>query len=472
MRIHSRVALLPLMGLALTSFSACVDEKVVYRDRDLFEEVPSAAANFIGYTDHDSKLTACGNCHIEKQSEWQGTAHAGAWAGLQSSDHASTACEGCHTVNELGNTTVGLSGYMATQNERYEDVQCEACHGPGMNHVTNPTGANVPLAPIAVGADMTTGCGECHQGAHHPFVEEWAQSAHAVLDDHMSTNPGCNYCHSGDGALKAWGINNEFLEKSSSAGQVPVTCAVCHDPHGSEHEASLRFPIDAESVEENLCMKCHHKRGVPDPTSSRGPHSPEGPVLLGEGGWWPPSLSWEGKLVGTHGTPEANPRLCAGCHVVPFSSTDANGATFNATGHIFSAIPCMVDGKPVPGGDCQDTQRNYTSCTGAGCHGSESVARSARFTAEQRAASLSQELSALIALIPSTEFSTVDNRFTVGEGAKFNAELGVTPGSAVHNPFLIEALLIASINEVKKTYGLSAQSTIDLTPAFEIGATN
>ena len=88
MRIHHRVALLPLLVLALSSLSACVDEKIVYRDRSLFEEVPSAAADFIGYTDHDSKLTVCGNCHIDKQTDWQTTAHASAWADLQASGHA------------------------------------------------------------------------------------------------------------------------------------------------------------------------------------------------------------------------------------------------------------------------------------------------------------------------------------------------------------------------------------------------
>jgi predicted CXXCH cytochrome family protein len=469
MRIQSnRVALLPLLALALTSLSACVDEKIVYRDRELFEEVPSAAADFVGYTDHDAKLTVCGNCHVEKQTAWEGTVHATAWDGLQSSDHASAACEGCHTVNELGNVSTGASGYMATQDARYEDVQCEACHGPGLSHVSSPTGGNVPLAPLAVGTDLTAGCGECHQDTHHPFVEEWAQSRHAVLDDHTSTNASCNPCHTGEGALKAWGITNEYLEKSETLDQVAITCAVCHDPHGSENTAQLRFPISTANVEDNLCMKCHHKRGVPDPTSTRGPHSPEGPVLIGEGGWWPPSMEWEGTLVGTHGTPEANPRLCAGCHVVPFQTTDADGVAFSATGHVFAAIPCMVGGLPTPGVDCANAERNYQACTGSGCHGSEAVARSAQATTEARSELLAEELNALIAQVPATEFNSSDSRYTVGEGAKFNAELALVPGSAVHNPFLIESLLIASIKEVRRTYGLAAQSPVDLTPMFKL----
>src|SRR5687768_18052648 len=51
--------------------------------------------------------------------------------------------------------------------------------GPGQTHVLNPdVAANKPLAPINVGVDMTQGCGECHSGAHQPFVEQWRSEEH------------------------------------------------------------------------------------------------------------------------------------------------------------------------------------------------------------------------------------------------------------------------------------------------------
>ena len=464
----NRVALLPLLALALSSLSACVDEKIVYQDRTLFEEVPSAAADFVGYTDHDTKLTVCGNCHVEKQNAWKETVHATAWEDLQASGHATAACEGCHTVNELGNASTGAAGYTATQDVRYEDVQCEACHGPGLNHVSSPTQGNIPLASLAVGTDLTSGCGECHQGAHHPFVEEWSQSAHAKLEDHMATNSSCQPCHTGDGALRAWGIDNDFVEKQDSAGQIPITCGVCHDPHGSPNTAQLRFPITATTVDENLCMKCHQRNSVPNPANtSRGPHSAQGPTLLGEAGWFPPGME-AGKLVGTHGTPEANPRLCAGCHVFSFATTDeATGEAFTATGHVFSAIPCLVNGLPTPGVDCDDSQRTFKACTGSGCHANEDVARSARSTVNSRRDLLVGELNALLAQVPAAEFAATDGILTVAEGAKF--DVGIAEGGApVHNPFLVESLLIGSINEVRRTYGLSAQTKVDLTPMFTL----
>ena len=160
--------LFPAMVLGLSALSGCVDEKIIFKDRELFDDPLTVAGSFLGYTDHASKLTVCGNCHVEKQSDWEATAHADAWAGLQASPGAQTSCEGCHTVGQLGNAVDVLAGYEATGEERYEDVQCEACHGPGLDHVINPKDETVPLAPLNVGVDATLGCGQCHSDATIP----------------------------------------------------------------------------------------------------------------------------------------------------------------------------------------------------------------------------------------------------------------------------------------------------------------
>lgn len=471
MRIESsKVALLSLLALSITS-SACVDEKIVFQDRELFEEVPTAAANYVGYTNHATKLTVCGNCHIEKQGEWEAHGHAEAWAGLQKSSSAQTFCEGCHTVSDLGNTSADTGGgYPGTQDQRYEDVQCESCHGPGLTHVTNPTDATIPLAPISVGTDLTTGCGECHSDTHHPFVEEWAASRHGdgANAPQYRSRAGCDGCHSGQGALAAWGVNTEYLEKGGDA--LGITCAVCHDPHGSENDAELRFPIGVQNIEQNLCMQCHKKRAIPDETSRRGPHSPQGPLLLGEigeVGWTPPNMVYDiERIRGTHGTTR-NERLCAGCHVAKATITDPSSGDFlfSATGHNFKAIPC-VDGQGIPTGDdsCAMTAeaRRFDGCTASGCHGDEDAALAAMIAAQGRIASLVTELNGLIAQIPADQFSTSDNVYTTGEGAKFNAGLGAIESSAIHNPFMTEALLTASIAQVKADYGLAALSSISL----------
>jgi predicted CXXCH cytochrome family protein len=461
-----------LLGFTLVAASACVDETVVVRDPELYGALPSAAAGVIGYTDAGAQLTVCGNCHVEKQGDWLATKHSMAWKGLQDSGHATEACEACHATDELGNAATGPVGYTATLDPRYQDVQCEACHGAGLTHVSDPKSTNHPLAPMQVAVGLTTGCGECHQGTHTPFVEEWSASRHGygARAPQYRTLAGCKQCHGGEAALEAWGIRTEYVEQGTNS--LGITCAVCHDPHGGPNEGQLRFPVGVPDVDQNLCMKCHQNRSVPDlALPNREPHSPEGPLLLGENvGWLPPGFAFErGTVVGTHGS-KANPRLCAGCHVNAFEVTDPTaGHVFTSTGHSFRAIPC-VDGEGIPTGadDCARTAaaRSFQSCASGGCHGSPEAAATSLGLAQARVAGLVSELNAVLAKVPAAEFDPLDNRFTSAEGAKFNAALGAEPSSAVHNPLLMEALLIASINEVTNRYGISAVGAVDLMPIF------
>ncbi len=461
-----------LSAVCLAVIAGCVDEKIVYRDRELFEEPLAAAGSFLGYTDHATKLTVCGNCHVEKQGKWEATAHAGAWDGLQDSGAAQALCEGCHTVGQLGNTVAEVAGYEVTGEQRYEDVQCESCHGPGLTHVTNPMDENVPLAPLGVGVDTTFGCGECHSDTHHPFVEEWAQSRHGDASTHKSyrVREGCDGCHGGEGALRAWGVNTDYVEKGQGL-EIGITCAVCHDPHDATNDHQLRWPVDSRDVNVNLCMKCHQRRAVPDASSSRGPHSPQGPLLLGENvGWIPPNFAYNDQLIrSTHGS-EANERLCATCHVNSFTVTDptSGDVVFSATGHLFKPIPC-IDAQGIPTGDdscgMNTTERTFASCTTSGCHGSADAALSAMLISQARIAALVTVLDGLLDLVKQvspTAFDTSDGVLSVAEGANFNAGLGDIKSSAIHNPFLTEALLTASIDAVQNEYGVPLLSDINL----------
>lgn len=468
-RSFKGLVLLPLTALGVAVLNGCVDEKIVFQDRELFEEPLTAAGSFLGYTDSATKLTVCGNCHVSTQADWEETAHADAWEGLQSSSSAQAFCEGCHTVGELGNTVTDVAGYNATGEARYHDVQCESCHGPGLTHVSDPMDSNIPLAPLNVGVDLTQGCGECHAGSHHPFAEEWNLSRHGegANRPQYRTREGCDACHGGEGALRAWGVNTEYLEQGQGE-EIGITCAVCHDPHDPQNPGQLRWAVESRNVDTNLCMKCHQRRAVPDPTSSRGPHSPQGPLLLGENvGWQPPNFAYDDLLIrGTHGS-DANERLCATCHVNSYEITDADSGdhVFSATGHLFKPIPC-VDAQGIPTADdsCPKTttDRTFASCTTSGCHGSEDAALSALLVAQARIAALVTELDDLLALVPATEFDSDDPVLTVAEGANFNAGLGDIESSAVHNPFLTEALLTASIDAVMSEYGLPAQSSVNL----------
>lgn len=459
---------LALLGAAMLLSASCVKDNIVYRDASSFTQPPAGAANFVGYSNEDTKQTVCGNCHVDQQTRWSQTAHSGAWKTLQESGSAQAFCEACHTVNPLGNaSTDAAGGWTATKDPRYQDVQCESCHGPGLNHISKPTLANRPLASIAVdtGKAIANGCGECHNGTHHPFVEEWKASAHSTIQAPTKGNASCAPCHNAQGALAAWGVNTNYVEKGGA--ELPITCAVCHDPHTKGDDKQLRFSITDPSEEGNLCMRCHHRRAVPDLTKvSSGAHSPEGPTLLGYAGWFPPSMVLD-TVVATHGS-DKNPRLCAGCHVVRQSVNDktTGNLVFQVTGHKFGAIPCVDPNTGITTtGDCDISQRTFVACASSGCHGSPDAAKSAMTTAEGRIDLLVSQLNAMIATVKSTrpaEFSDTDGKLTTAEGAKFNVSVATKTGAVVHNPFLIESLLTASINQMKIDYGLTTPPSLNL----------
>lgn len=479
-----RSLILAFFLVAFATYMGCTDEKVIFGERPFFEDPPAGAAGFLGYDEADAKLTVCGNCHIGQQSEWEFTAHVDAWEGLQASGHAQAFCEGCHTVGQLGNATSSEGGWETTGDPRYHDVQCESCHGPGQTHVSNPD-ASQPQASLAVGPDLANGCAECHTGTHHPFAEEWSQSRHSQVIGFAATRPECASCHRGQGTLKAWGVNDNYIEKES-ADHLPVACGVCHDPHDATNEGQLRFPVVTTSVEEHLCARCHDRRTAPDPNSSHGlaPHAPESALLVGDAGWFPPNAEIDqGEIRGSHGS-EANEELCATCHVNSFTVTDQETGQFlfNATGHLFTAIPCVdAQGIPTPGDcDLSTAARSFDGCTGGGCHGDAQAAFSALSTASTRIRDRANTLLELLEQVDANlegaggEIDATNPTFTVAEGAFFNLNMAnfggeegeeatqkSVVGSSTHNPFLVEALLVASIAEVEDVYGVSAGASID-----------
>ncbi|HET9438853.1 MAG TPA: multiheme c-type cytochrome [Longimicrobiales bacterium] len=466
---------------ATLALSACVDEQIVYRDKPLFEDPPQNAVGFLGYSNVETKQTTCGNCHAGQQVAWKESAHADAWASLQASDHAADYCNDCHTISALGNVASGgtLVAYAATKDGRYEDVQCESCHGAGLPHVQDPSNFQ-PKASILAAEDATDGCGECHTDVHHPFVGEWEQSRHAQIDAHVaerieanwaaeSATTGCGSCHEGKIALKnKFGVTSEYAEQGSDGHTlVGITCVVCHDPHGNGNAAQLRKLANASDPMDNLCFQCHNRGARPSGGTSRNyPHAAQGPTIFGEIGWLPPGFTTD-RIYGTHSS-EANEGLCATCHLANFTVNDkATGAfTMSTTGHLFKALPCLDPVTGVPSGDesCTMTQRSFKGCVDSGCHGSEASARSATIAVESRLTNLSVELKRLVGLARAKVPADWNNDavVTVVEGADFNANIFGLEGSGlhgdysrgVHNPFLIEALLNSSITYIKQYYAI------------------
>lgn len=467
MPIAIRLLRMAVAPLAVAAFVAgCTDTETVYVEvpAPSYNPPPDAVAGFLGYFDAATKQVTCGNCHVSRLGQWKSHKHSDAWLTLEGSGHAQDFCRACHAVTEFGNTATGPAGWNAVDTLVYYDVQCESCHGPGVTHVETPDGGTGPLASIRGDTLGQTSCGKCHSGTHHGFFDDWSKSRHSQMDPYPQGREDCISCHSAQGALTAFGVNDDYIEKNAPIGQhEDITCAVCHDPHGSGVGASLRFPITVPVAEQNLCIKCHHKRAEPEveAASFRGPHSPEGPLLLGEGaGWFPPNFSpMLDTIRGTHGS-TANPELCATCHLNRYDVTDQETGAFlvNVTGHRFLAIPCVdANGAPTDAQNCayNPAERNWSGCTNGGCHGDATAAATALSTAELRLGNLETQLDAQLndPLVPPADLDPNSGVFTSAKGCQFNLELSQHTGSSVHNPFLMEQLLIACIQEMDATYG-------------------
>jgi hypothetical protein len=484
-QLDSRYALLALVA---TLFACTNDNTAVV--------APALDATFVGYSNPDTRQTTCGNCHIDRQRTWQTTLHAQAWADLQATGQASSACYKCHTTNgatNLAPDTAGYFGVSASAQKFYTDVQCESCHGPGGGHITSPD-ASQPLSTVHADTAQAWGCGTCHTGTHNPFVDQWKASLHSNVEPAAatSTNVTCRGCHSAQGALARFDPKANYIEKTATTWE-PIACAVCHDPHGGTgNPHQLRFPVNTPDLSTNLCMQCHYRNSVPDPTSSRGAHSPQGPMLLGEAGWVPPNFQYDAtQQASTHGT-SANPNLCATCHMEAYDVTDnvTGKFVFHSAGHLFRAIPCVdANGQPIDSlRACPDAQRRFNACAAGGCHatGSQALADrqvlTGRLMADVRtiwidangngAVDAYPTDSGLVALVKKNspcDFSTSATPptsgpclgqpagasiTTVGEGAWFNADMiQRADGSyGVHNPIYAEALLLGSISALHAQY--------------------
>ena len=465
---RSLVHRLALLSLASAVFSlGCTNEDIVYRGGVNYAAPPAKAAGFIGYADSLSQRPVCGSCHAEMLARWASTKHAAAWSDLQASGHASSSCEGCHSVGANGNaSTDTLGGFASVKNYRYKDVQCESCHGPGLDHAALPGPTNRQLASIQADTGRKDGCGECHTGTHDPFVDEWRRSGHAVTNAtaHECTDPSCPACHTAQGALLAMGSSTNYKEKAAVQPDMQsITGAVCHDSHGSPNPKQLRMPISSNSVDNNLCMKCHQRRGtVVEITTRNSTHSPEGPTLLGTAGWYPPGVSTE-PVVRPHGNPDINSKLCAGCPGPRYTVTDATTGlfAFQSTGHRFLATPCVdANGQPTDDQSCATTAKTYRSCVASSCHSSEANALDRFVNGTARILVLTNEVTRLTNLIKAgprkaeCTFPYVGG-YTSCLGANFNLSLATKTGAAAHNEFLLEKLLNTSINQMKADYGLT-----------------
>jgi hypothetical protein len=454
-------------------------------------------ASFLGYSNPDTKQTTCGNCHVDYQNMWKQTKHSNAWADLQASGHASDACNKCHTTNGLTNGTGDSTGFFtvsADAKKFYQDVQCEACHGPGAGHVSAPSESQ-PIPIIAIDTLHGNGCAACHYDTHNPFTEQLAASKHGAAPDWEGSAGSCQVnCHTNWGAMPLFASRAVYVEKGAAPLTTTLkpgfTCALCHDPHDATNTAQLRFSLNTTDSAQHACGKCHSRAPLGPTstwTSSRGGHGVQFMVLQGNIGYMDPAL---GNIKGParHGSQDGS---CATCHMNAGPVNTAGGAfAVQNTGHTFMVAPCLDPTRLTTGGvdtaeACAESARDFSACATSNCHGSQTSAQ----TAMDR---LQTEIHGYINVLwvdkngnnavdafptdsgwlpkilqhdatraaGTKRFGTTgaDAGFTVAKGARYNVLTLGSPnrhgdGSfGVHNPAFIRAVLAGAVASVRSTY--------------------
>jgi predicted CXXCH cytochrome family protein len=184
--------------------------------------------------------------------QWRAYAVTGATSGL---------CDGCHSVNyDIDRKTV-----------TEWNVGCERCHGPGSDHVARPSATNIVNPARLQTVAAVDVCVQCHSEGH-PHQPIGGREFHWPvgfrvglrladfwkLDEH--TLGMQDTLHFPDGSARENRMQgNDFVQ--SLMYTRGVTCASCHDPHGTPNNADLIKPARL------LCLTCH------GPKSPSGPHT-------------------------------------------------------------------------------------------------------------------------------------------------------------------------------------------------------
>ena len=243
------------------------------------------------------------------------------WAAYYPSDNmqrpTGPTCDGCHSVNYD----------IHTKQVTEWNVGCERCHGPGSEHIAHPTRTNIlnPAEMDDVASDDT--CIQCHSqgrpraGLIEGKAYDWPVGYRVGLRlaDYWGlediTLGQANFFYYPDGtAHKNRMQGNDFVQ--SVMYRHGVTCASCHDVHGTDNYAQLRKPAD------KLCLDCH------------GPGSPNGPH--------------EATLeVHTHHKTGSAGSQCIACHMPKIESEGVPGSFVRS--HTFRFIsPAMTDKYKMP----------------------------------------------------------------------------------------------------------------------------
>ena len=115
--------------------------------------------------------STCQLCHQDEHEMWDGGAHATAFGDLLADEKEDSECFKCH-VTGYGEET-GYTSQSETPN--LTGVSCEACHGPGSEHVSiaGRNGGQPGDWPLKIKSMPRGECAKCHN--EHKNFEKQAE---------------------------------------------------------------------------------------------------------------------------------------------------------------------------------------------------------------------------------------------------------------------------------------------------------
>lgn len=331
-------------------------------------------------------IDTCFLCHsggsiAPDKSSWQNTAHAQIFStGIDGGPGtAGPGCFACHTVGYNLNTnavnggfddvaaalgwhwpTVLTNGNWASMQTNYPtlanlaNIQCENCHGPGMDHGLQALGDHELAKKFISKTTQSGDCNQCHDApTHHVKGTEWYTSSHAVTTRIPSgpSRSACVACHTSDGFIGR--IKGDATTNTTFSA---IGCQTCHEPHGETTPTnnvhllrilgSVTMPdgtVVTNAGYGALCLECHHNRNgavtnilanYPQGKatwiggSSFGPHDgPQGDMIEGI------NAVTYGQNIPSSAHRYTVSDLCVGCHMQTVNLGDP--AFLKAGGHTF-----------------------------------------------------------------------------------------------------------------------------------------
>ena len=165
------------------------------------------------------------------------------WSGM--AQNWNSMCADCHSTGIEKNYQPSTASFETSFAEL--SVGCEACHGPGSEHATNPASAMPASAALANSALQTEVCAQCH--SRRSQIAEGYTAGEPLFDYYVPELLNPPLYHP-DGQ-----INDEVYVYGSFASSKMfgkgVTCNDCHEPHS----ANLKIAGDG------VCTQCHSQAG-------------------------------------------------------------------------------------------------------------------------------------------------------------------------------------------------------------------